>query len=80
MKIIITGSHFTPAQAVIKELLSRDNFEVVYIGRNRTMEGDPTPSVESGVIPKLGIKFINLNTGRWQRHFTRFSILSILKV
>ncbi|OGE31982.1 hypothetical protein A2631_02595 [Candidatus Daviesbacteria bacterium RIFCSPHIGHO2_01_FULL_44_29] len=80
MKIIITGSHFTPAQAVIKELLSRDNFEVVYIGRNRTMEGDPTPSVESGVIPKLGIKFINLNTGRWQRHFTRFSILSILKI
>lgn len=80
MKVIVAGTHFTPAQAVIKELLSRSNIEVVYIGRNKTMEGDPTPSVESKIIPGMGVKFINLDSGRLQRQFTLFTLFSIIKI
>lgn len=80
MKILITGSHFTPALATIEELKKNYQCEVVYVGRKTTFEGDNTPSVESQVLPKLGVKFSSLITGRLQREFTVFTIPSLLKI
>lgn len=80
MKILITGSHFTPAQAVITELLKSPEMKVVYVGRSYTREGDTTPSVESQVLPNLGIKFLPITTGRLQRSFTSYTIPSLLKI
>lgn len=80
MKILITGSHFTPAQAVITELLTDQDIKIVYIGRSYTREGDKTPSVESQVLPKLGVKFLSITTGRLQRSFTKFTVPSLLKI
>ncbi len=80
MKIVITGSHFTPAQAVIEELKKFPDIEILYIGRKTTREGDSTPSVESEVIPKLGVKFSPIITGRLQRRFTFYTIPSLLKI
>lgn len=80
MKILITGAHFTPAQAVIEELLKFNGIEVVYVGRKYTQEGDNTPSVESVVIPSLGVKFISITSGRLRRFFSFGSFLSLLKL
>lgn len=80
MKILITGAHFTPAVATIEELKKMDDVEVVYVGRKTTLEGDKTQSVESQVLPSLGVKFIPIITGRLQRSLTIFTFFSILKI
>ena len=80
MKIIVTGAHFTVAQAVIEQLKKYPDMEIVYVGRNTTMEGDSTKSVESIILPKLGVKFIPIITGRLQREFTAHTLLSLLKI
>ncbi len=79
-KILITGAHFTPAQAVIEELKKEPQTEIVYIGRKSTREGDRTSSVESQVLPSLGVKFIPIIAGRLQRSFTIHTIPSLLKI
>lgn len=80
MKVLVTGAHFTPAVAVIEELKKRPNIEVVYVGRQTTLEGDQTQSIESKILPSLGVKFIPLTTGRLQRAFTIYTIPSLLKI
>jgi UDP-N-acetylglucosamine--N-acetylmuramyl-(pentapeptide) pyrophosphoryl-undecaprenol N-acetylglucosamine transferase len=79
MKICITGGHVTPAIALISELKSRGQDNIVFIGRKRAMEGDKTPSIESALIPQLGVKFMALNPGRLQRSFTRYTIPALLR-
>ncbi|MBI4036981.1 UDP-N-acetylglucosamine--N-acetylmuramyl-(pentapeptide) pyrophosphoryl-undecaprenol N-acetylglucosamine transferase [Candidatus Daviesbacteria bacterium] len=80
MKILITGSHFTPAQAVIEQLKKYSGTKLVYVGRIHTREGDKSVSVESKILPTLGVKFISLTTGRLQRSFTVYTIFSLLKI
>ncbi|MEK7616828.1 MAG: UDP-N-acetylglucosamine--N-acetylmuramyl-(pentapeptide) pyrophosphoryl-undecaprenol N-acetylglucosamine transferase [Patescibacteria group bacterium] len=80
MKILITGAHFTPAVAVVEELKKYPDVHVVYVGRKTTQEGDPSPSAESKVLPKLGVKYIPIVTGRLQREFTPYTLLSLLKI
>ncbi len=80
MKVLITGSHFTPAQAVIEELRKDSSNKIVYLGRNRTLEGDDSPSVESQILPKMGIKFVPITSGRLQRAFTKHTIPSLFKI
>lgn len=79
MKILITGTHLTPAVAVINEL-KRNHADLVYVGRKFTLEGDDTISVESKVLPSLGIKFIPITTGRLQKTFTFYTIISLFKI
>lgn len=81
MRVLVTGSHFTPAQATIEQFQkSNKEIKIFYIGRNYTREGDKTPSLESLVLPKLGVKFLPLITGRLQRSFTVYTIPSLLKI
>lgn len=88
MKILITGAHFTPAQAVIEELISfasaqddtHNNLDIVYVGRKTTREGDNSPSVESQVLPKLGVKFIPITAGRVRRYISLGTFISLFKI
>ncbi len=80
MKILITGAHFTPAVATIEQLERMDDVEIVYVGRNTTLEGDLTQSVESKELPALGVKFIPIIAGRLQRSLTIFTLFSLLKI
>ncbi len=80
MKILITGTHFTPAQAVIEELQKIPDVQIVYIGRKKTMEGDSTLSVESQVFSRLHVKFLDLVAGRFQKNFNIYTISSLLKI
>lgn len=80
MKILITGAHFTPAQAVIEELKKVSDIEIIYVGRKSTLEGDKTQSVESKVLPSLGVRFIPITAGRFNRYFSFWSIVSFFKI
>lgn len=80
MKILITGTHFTPAVVTIEQLKKYQDTQIVYVGRKSTQEGDSAPSQESQILPKLGVKFIPIITGRLQRSFTKYSIPSLLKI
>ena len=80
MKLLLTGAHFTPAQAVIEEFKKKPGIEIIYVGRNTTLEGDPSLSIESQVLPKLGVKFIPIMAGRLQRSFTIYTIPALLKI
>ena len=98
MKILITGAHFTPAQAVIEELLTsgpvdqlisesadsrlrgNDGLSIVYVGRKSTREGDKTPSIESQVLPKMGVKFVPIIAGRVRRYISVGTVVSLFKI
>ncbi len=80
MKILITGAHFTPAQAVIEEIKKFSHTEVVYIGRKHTQEGDKALSVESQVLSKMGVKFIPIVAGRLRRSIDFYTLISLFKI
>ncbi len=79
MKILITGSHFTPAQAVIEKLLQIPDLEIVYLGRKYARDDDKAASVESKILPSLGVKFIPIIAGRLNRFFSLYSVIAFLK-
>ncbi len=78
-KIIITGGHLTPAIATIEALKEEGGWEITYIGRKTASEGAKDPSVESEIIPQLGVTFTTIETGRLQRQFTRHTIPSLVR-
>lgn len=80
MKVLVTGAHFTVAQAVIEELQKYPNMDIVYVGRKTTMEGDSSLSAESQILPLLGVKFIPITAGRFQRSFSIYTIPSVFKI
>lgn len=80
MKILVTGAHFTPAVATLEKLKKYPDTQIVYAGRKTTQEGDSAPSVESLILPSLGVKFIPVIAGRLQRSFTVYTIPSLLKI
>lgn len=79
-KIVITGGHLTPALAVIDELIKKDQWQILFIGRKYASEWEKTPSVESIIIPDQGIWFAPIAAGRFPRHFNRYALFSALKI
>jgi UDP-N-acetylglucosamine--N-acetylmuramyl-(pentapeptide) pyrophosphoryl-undecaprenol N-acetylglucosamine transferase len=79
-KIVITGGHLTPALAVIKKLQKEGGWKILFIGRKHTMEGDKGLSIESQLIPQLGVNFVHIEAGRFQRKLTRYFLPAILKI
>lgn len=79
-KILVCGSHFTIAHAVIEKLIKSGDAEISYIGRRQTMEGDRSVSVESEIIPRLGVKYYSLTTGRVSRSMSVGALVSLFKI
>lgn len=77
MKIVIVGGHLSPALAVI-DALPKDT-KVLFIGRKYTFEGDRAFSLEYKTILSLKISFAPITTGRLQRKFTKYTIISLFK-
>lgn len=80
MKVLVTGSHFSPAQAFIEKLAEIEEVEIIYLGRKFTREGDSSKSAESQIFPRLGVKFIPITAGKLNRFISIESIISILKI
>ena len=81
-KVVFTGGHAaTTAVAVIEEIKSQGfNWEIYWIGVKNAIEGKKVITLESEVLPRLGVKFLPLITGRIQRRFTFWTAPSILKI
>jgi UDP-N-acetylglucosamine--N-acetylmuramyl-(pentapeptide) pyrophosphoryl-undecaprenol N-acetylglucosamine transferase len=83
-KIFVTGGHYTPARAVIDELLKNKNYEIFYLGRKYAMEDDDALALEYLELSNLSnLKYLELTTGRLQRKFwvnPRQSVKALLKV
>lgn len=77
-RIIISGGHLTPALAVI-EVLPKQKWAILFVGRQSSLEGEKIPSIESRIIPQKGIRFASIQTGRIQRRPTWQTLPSILK-
>lgn len=77
MRIVVIGGHLTPALAVLRELRGHD---ILYIGRKKALEGDEALSLEYRIVTSMGVRFVNLITGRLQRKFTVYTIPSLLKL
>lgn len=80
MKVLITGTHFTPAVAVIEKLIKEKDISIVYVGRSNTMEWDFSPSVESSILPQMGVDFVPIISGRLARAFSLVSLISLFKI
>ena len=80
MKILRTGGHATPALAVIEELQKRKDVQIIFVGRQYTVDNELTLSYEYTQVEKLKIPFIHLTTGKFSRSISLKSILNIGKI
>ena len=69
--IVITGTHLTPALELIRQLKAdkKNDWQINYIGRKNNSSVDNTPSIESKIIPKIGIEFYSINCGKLDRRW-----------
>lgn len=81
-KLVLTGGHAaTTAVAVVEEIKSRGaDWKLYWIGARNAIEGKKMVTLESEVLPRLGVEFLSLTTGRLQRKFTFWTIPSLLKI
>lgn len=70
-KILLTGTHLTPALALIEQLKKdkKYSWKIYYIGRNFNSSVTQTPSIESLQIPNLNIPFYGINCGKLDRRW-----------
>jgi UDP-N-acetylglucosamine--N-acetylmuramyl-(pentapeptide) pyrophosphoryl-undecaprenol N-acetylglucosamine transferase len=78
--IVICGSHFSPAFSLIEKINEKDKYSVSYIGRKYAMEGDNSLSLEYRTLIKFGIPFFSITTGRLQRAFSKYTLISLFKL
>ena len=78
MKIVIVGGHFSPALSIVENLMDKN--EIFYFGRKTNFEGDKGLSLEYSQIQALGIKFYPITAARYQRKFTRYTLISFSKL
>ncbi|MFA6007046.1 MAG: glycosyltransferase [Candidatus Shapirobacteria bacterium] len=70
-KIILTGTHLTPALEFIHQLQQDREFDwkIFYFGRNYNSSVSQDKSIESKIIPKIGVKFYGLDSGKLDRRW-----------
>ena len=80
--IVLTGGHAaTTAVAFTEEIKSQSkNWKIYWIGVKNAIEGKKMATLESEVLPRLGVKFLPITTGRLQRKFTIWTIPSLMKI
>ena len=78
-KIIITGTHHTPAHQLINTLKkdSQVDWVIHYLGRKHNSQDLETLSVEYQTFPGLGVKFHPIESGRFNRHSLLQTIFNI---
>lgn len=83
-KILLTGGHAaTTAIAVVEEIKNRNFFkdtQIFFVGSRFAMEGSNVETLEYRVLPKIGVSFYPIFSGRLQTRFTRYTIISFLKI
>jgi UDP-N-acetylglucosamine--N-acetylmuramyl-(pentapeptide) pyrophosphoryl-undecaprenol N-acetylglucosamine transferase len=69
--LLITGTHTTPAIELINQLKNdaKTNWEIHYIGRKYNSSDSKYPSIESKLLPQLGINFHPISCGKLDRRW-----------
>lgn len=84
IKIVLTAGHAaTTALAVVEEIKKRQNtknWQIDFIGVKRAFEGKRIPTLESHILPKMGVTFRQIITGKLQTKFTFWTIPSFVKI
>lgn len=70
-KIIITGTHTTPAIELIHQLRNdRDiTWDIHYVGRNYNSSVSSEKSIESKIVPQNKVKFYGIQCGKFDRRW-----------
>lgn len=81
-KLLLAGSHAaTTVIAVVEEILLRKlNWDIYFIGKKWATEEKKSYTLEYKELPKLGVNFLAVESGKIQTKFTRHTIFSILKI
>ncbi|MGA2910754.1 MAG: UDP-N-acetylglucosamine--N-acetylmuramyl-(pentapeptide) pyrophosphoryl-undecaprenol N-acetylglucosamine transferase [Candidatus Microgenomates bacterium] len=81
-RLILTGGHAaTTAIAVVEQIKSEGkDWKLYWIGVKNAIEGKKVVTLESEALPRLGVRFLPLITGRLQRRFTLWTVPSLLKI
>lgn len=84
-RIVLTAGHAaTTALATVEELVRRNkpgkSWKIFFIGAQFAVEGLKAPTLESLVLPKVGVSFHPLISGRVQRKLTFWTLPSLLKI
>lgn len=84
INIVLTGGHAaTTAIAVIEEMLrreSKDRWSIYWVGVRGAVEGKNMQTLESEVLPKMGVTFKPIIAGRLQRRFSLYTIPSLFRI
>lgn len=82
--IVLTGGHAATTAMAVVELIKKSerlkNFNIFWIGSQMAIEGKSVRSLESLILPKMGVDFISIKAGKLQTKFTIYTITSILKI
>lgn len=83
-KIVLTGGHAaTTAMAVIESIRGDGqlkNLDIVWIGSSIAREGSNERTLESKIMPLLGVKTYSISAGKIQTKFTKYTLISLLKI
>lgn len=81
--IVLTGGHAaTTAMAVLESINKSERLKklnIFWIGSKIAKEGSLDLSLEAKILPKIGVEFIDINAGKLQTKFTKYTIPSLLK-
>ncbi len=80
MKIIVTGGHHTSAFAVIDKLVEHDSsIEIFWFGHKHSMRGDVNVSAEYKDVNLRGIKFYDIQAGKFYKVHSLGELVKIFK-
>ncbi len=82
--ILLTGGHAaTTAIATIEAIRKNEklkDFQIVWIGSKLAREGSKVQTLESKILPSMGVSTYSINAGKIQTKFTVYTIISLLKI
>ena len=81
-RVVLTGGHAaTTALSTIEALWSLNpDLRICWIGSKYALEGDRAVSLEFKTLPSVGVRCYAIISGRLQRRWTRYTLLSLAKV
>jgi len=82
VKVLMTAGHAaTTALSLFEEIKKEGkNWEVVWIGTKKAIEGRDVTTLEHKIFSNLGIKSYFINSGRLQRKLSLYTIPALLKL
>ncbi len=80
-KIIIVGTHLTPALELIRQLQQdpKTNWAISYVGRESNSNDPKDVSIESKIIPSIGVNFYPISCGKLDRRYLPNTLIGLPK-